>query len=74
MFAQDDWMRWDNTLTNGHSYTRSSNFEGFELNFKYKFTKKFNTTLRFWNIEGIEKTGTDLETGTRIRLDFNIKF
>ena len=69
MFAQDDWMRWGNS-----DMTRSSNFKGFELNFKYKFTKKFNTTLRFWNVEGIEKTGTDLETGTRVRLDFNMKF
>ncbi len=71
MFAQDDWVRWGNS-----DMTRSSNFQGFELNFKYKFTSKFNTTLRFWNVEGIEirDGGTDLETGTRIRLDFNIKF
>lgn len=68
-YAQDDWMRWGNS-----EMTRASNFKGFELNFKYKFTNKFNTTFRFWNIEGIEKTGTDLETGTRFRLDFNIKF
>ncbi len=69
MFAQDDWVRWGNS-----DMTRSSNFKGFELNFKYKITKNFNSTLRFWNVEGIKKTGTDLETGTRIRLDFNIKF
>jgi hypothetical protein len=69
MFAQDDWVRWGNS-----TMTRSSNFKGIELNFKYKFNKKFNSTLRFWNVKGIEKTGTDLETGTRIRLDFNIKF
>jgi len=69
MFAQDDWLRWGNS-----DMTRSSNFKGFELNFKYKITHKFNTILRFWNIKGIEKTGTDLETGTRVRLDFNFKF
>ncbi len=71
MFAQDDWVRWGN-----NEMTRSSNFKGFELNFKYKFTDKFNSTLRFWNVEGLEfhNGGNQLETGTRVRLDFNIKF
>ena len=70
-FAQDDWVRWGNS-----DMTRSSNFKGMELNFKYKFTKKFNTTLRYWNVNGMEirEGGDQLETGTRIRLDFNIKF
>lgn len=71
MFAQDDWVRWGNS-----DMTRSSNFKGIELNFKYKFTNKFNTTFRVWNVEGMEfhGGGDQLETGTRIRLDFNIKF
>ena len=71
LFAQDDWVRWGTA-----DMTRSSNFKGFELNFKYKFTKYFNSTLRFWNVEGIKfhGAGNQLETGTRVRLDFNIKF
>jgi len=39
-----------------------------------KFNNKFNTVLRTYFVEGIKTTGTNLETGTRIRLDFNIKF
>ncbi len=67
--AQDDWMRWGNS-----NYTRSSNFGGHEFRVKYKFTNKFNTVLRAYFIEGLKSTTENLETGTRIRLDFNIKF
>jgi len=71
MFAQDDWVRWGNAVM-----TRSSNFGGFGVAVKYKLAKNFNTQLKFWNVEGLAKaTGaSDLETGTRIRWDFNIKF
>ena len=71
MFAQDDWVRWGNA-----NMTRSSNFGGFGLVLKYKLAKNMNTQLKFWNVKGLAKpTGTsDLETGTRIRWDFNIKF
>ena len=71
MFAQDDWVRWGNA-----NMTRSSNFGGFGMAIKYKLAKNFNTQLKFWNVEGLVKpTGaSDLETGTRIRWDINIKF
>ena len=68
-FAQDDWVRWGNS-----NMTRSSNFKGHEFRVTYKFNNKFNTVLRTYFVEGIKTTGTNLETGTRIRLDFNIKF
>ncbi len=68
-FAQDDWVRWGNS-----NMTLSSNFRGHELRFTYKFNNKFNTVLRTYFVEGIKTIGTTLETGTRIRLDFNIKF
>jgi len=68
-FAQDDWVRWGNK-----NMTRSSNFKGHEFRVTYKFNNKFNTVLRTYFVEGIKTTGTNLETGTRIRLDFNIKF
>jgi hypothetical protein len=76
LFAQDDWARWDHTTQSGQTHATLSNFKGFELNFKYKFTSQFNTTLRFWNIKGIkfEDGGNQLQTGTRIRLDLNMKF
>ena len=67
--AQDDWVRWGNG-----NYTRSSNFEGHEFRVKYKINKKFNTVLRAYLIDGIVTTGKALETGTRIRLDFDVKF
>ncbi len=71
MFAQDDWVRWGNNVM-----TRSSNFGGFGLALKYKIAKNMNTQLKFWKVEGLKKGSGDaeLETGTRIRLDFNIKF
>jgi len=71
MFAQDDWMRWGNA-----TMTRSSNYGGFGIVFKYKVAKNMNAQLKYFNVTGLKKgTGdTDLETGSRIRLDFNIKF
>lgn len=70
-FAQDDWVRWGNK-----NYTRSSNYGGHEFRVKYKIAKNFNTVFRAYFVEGLKiiPGGTDLETGTRIRLDFNIKF
>ncbi len=68
-FAQDDWVRWGND-----DYTRSSNFAGHEFRLKYKFTDKFNSVFRVYSVKGIQTTGSDLETGTRFRLDLNMKF
>ena len=68
-FAQGDWLRWGNS-----DMTRSSNFRGHEFRVVYNFNNKFNTVLRTYFVKGIETTGTNLETGTRIRLDLNIKF
>ena len=67
--AQDDWLRWGN-----RDYTRSSNFAGHEFRMKYKIAENFNMVWRAYFIEGLETTGVNLETGTRVRLDFNIKF
>ncbi|MGV6844671.1 MAG: putative porin [Lutibacter sp.] len=68
-FAQDDWVRWGNS-----NMTRSSNFRGHEFSFIYNFNKKFNTALSTYFVKGIKTTGTTLETGTRVRLDFNFRF
>ena len=68
-FAQDDWVRWGN-----NNFTRSSNFRGHEFRIKYKINSQFNTVLRTYFVDGLKTTGTNLESGTRIRLDLNIKF
>ena len=68
-FAQDDWLRWGN-----NDYTRSSNFSGHEIKFKYSISNTMNTVLRFYTVKGIKTPGNTLETGTRLRLDFNIRF
>jgi hypothetical protein len=67
-FAQDDWLRWGNL-----NMTRSSNFKGHELSVKYNLNSKFNMVFRAFLVEGIRTTGVSLETGTRVRLDLNIK-
>ena len=67
--AQDDWVRWGNS-----DMTRSSNFSGHEFRAVYKINSKFNMVLRAYFVDGLETTGTTLESGTRIRFDFNIKF
>ncbi len=67
-FAQDDWLRWGND-----NMTSSSNFKGHELALKYTINSNFNAVFRAFKVEGIKTTGTNLETGTRVRLDLNIK-
>jgi hypothetical protein len=68
-FAQDDWVRWGNEF-----YTRSSNFSGHEFRINYSITDYLMTILRAYFVEGIKTTETDLETGTRVRLDINFSF
>jgi len=68
-FAQDDWVCWGNT-----NFTRSSNFKGSEIRLKYTIGPKFNVVLRSYFVEAIKTIGTTLESGNRLRLDFNIKF
>jgi len=68
-FAQDDWVRWGT-----NNYTQSSNFRGSELRFKYTFGTNYNLVLRSYFVKGIKTTTTILESGNRVRLDFNIKF
>lgn len=67
--AQDDYVRWSGT-----NYTRGSNFKGSEMEIKYNFHKQMNVILRGYFVNGITTTDIVTETGTRVRLDFNIKF
>lgn len=71
-FAQDDWLRWGSATS-----TRSSNFAGHELRAVYTLGVNQNLVARFYRVEGleIEQAGSaSLESGTRIRLDWNISF
>ena len=71
-FAQDDWVRWGSATS-----TRSSNFWGHELRAVYVPGAGQNLVLRVYIVEGLELENagsTALETGTRVRLDWNISF
>jgi len=68
-FAQDDWVRWGNS-----NFTRSSNFKGSEISFKYTINKNFNAVIRGFFVDGIKTAGTYIESSNRVRLDLNIKF
>jgi len=78
-FAQDDWIRWNYSDAEGEGLTgaRSSNFGGSEIRLGYAFGSGFNCVLRTYLVEALVKKGGSsdkaLETGNRIRLDFNIK-
>jgi Putative porin len=78
-FAQDDWIRWNYSDSEGNGLTgaRSSNFGGSEIRLGYAFGSGFNCVLRTYLVEALVKKGGSsdkaLETGNRIRLDFNIK-
>ena len=71
-FAQDDWVRWGSATS-----TRSSNFAGHEIRAVYTLGVNQNLVARFYMVDGLEKEATNavsLESGTRIRLDWNISF
>ena len=71
-FAQDDWLRWG-TVT----VARSSNFQGHEIRIARAMSGKNNLVLRIYLVDGLKlrsTSATQKETGTRVRLDWNIKF
>jgi len=72
-YAEDDWVRWGDINRN-----RNTNFSGHELRFAYNIHKNFNVMTRFYTVEALvprlENSASTVETGNRIRMDFNIKF
>jgi Putative porin len=71
-FAQDDWLRWGSATV-----ARSSNFKGHEFRIAKVIAEKSNLVFRLYLVDGIKlrkPTSSQLETGTRARLDWNIKF
>lgn len=75
-FAQNDWVAWQTRDSNGIQYTRGSNFGGFAFSLNYRINPEISTRIQFWKVETLQKASFDKtpETGTRIRIDFNMKF
>lgn len=71
-YSQDDWLRWGSA-----SQTRSSNFHGHEIRLRYGIAEHIDVQLRRFSVVGNvlrEVDSVALETGDRLRLDFNIRF
>ena len=64
-YAQDDWVRWGSATE-----TRGSDMQGSEFRFAYALAKNMNLVARLYLVEAIT-TGED---GSRLRVDFNLKF
>lgn len=67
-YTEDDYGRWGNINRN-----RNTGYSGHEIRLAYAFGPKFNVVSRAYFIQGLVTTGTHTETGSRFRLDFNIK-
>ncbi len=72
-FAQNDWARWDYSSYNAFG-SRLSNFEGMEIRIGYAVDQKLHLILRSYFVRQLRKEDLFLETGSRIRLDFDVKF
>jgi hypothetical protein len=64
-YSEDDWMRWGSATE-----TRSSDFSGHEVRFKYKMPAYGNIVLRFYSVDA----KSTIEDGDRVRVDWNMKF
>lgn len=71
--AQNDWARWDYS-SNGSPDGRLTNFNGIEIVVGYKISEKINLKMKYYTVEQLIRTGSEKETGNRIRLDLDVKF
>jgi hypothetical protein len=71
--AQNDWARWDYS-SQGSPDGRLTNFKGFEVMAGYALDNTMNLKIRYFNVNQIKPLQITKETGSRIRLDFNIGF
>ena len=71
--SQNDWARWDYS-SQGSPDGRLTNFKGFEVMVGYALDENMNNNIRGFNVHQIKSYGIDKETGSRIRLDFNLRF
>ncbi|MCP4976110.1 MAG: hypothetical protein GY931_08110 [Maribacter sp.] len=74
-FAQDDWVSW--SFPDGTPGTRSSNFQGHEIQAAFAFGPGFNVVTRLYLVQGLKKNNPSdisLESANRFRVDLNIGF
>lgn len=71
--AQNDWARWDYSSFMSPD-GRLSNFNGIELVAGYKIDKKTSLKMKYYLVEQLISYGDTNETGSRIRLDLDVKF
>ena len=72
-FAQNDWARWDYSSQDSKD-GRLTNFKGIEIMGGYALDKNMNLKVRGFLVDQIVPLGIEKETGSRVRVDFNIKF
>ena len=71
--AQNDWARWDYSSF-GSPDGRLTNFKGVELVAGFKLDKRTNLKMKYYRVAQHIPYGTTKETGSRIRLDLDVKF
>jgi hypothetical protein len=70
--AQNYWARWDYG-SQGSPDSRMTNFHGLELQVAYAIDPKTIVNIRFFRVEQIANEALTKETGSRVRLDLDIK-
>ena len=71
--AQNDWARWDYSSM-GSPDSRLTNFKGLEIVGAMLITKDISLKMKYYFVEQLIAIGTSTETGSRIRLDLDVKF
>ena len=71
--AQNDWVRWDYSSF-GSPDGRLTNFNGIELVVGFMVDKRTSLKIKYYVVEQLIPYGTTKETGSRIRLDLDVKF
>lgn len=70
--AQNDWARWDYS-SYGSGDGRHSNLEGLALSGALEIDRKMNLKMTFYQVNQLIPYGISKETGSRIRLDLDVK-
>ncbi len=71
--SQNDWARWDYSSA-GSPDGRLTNYQGMELVAGHKIHNKIILKVKYYYVEQLIPYGITEETGSRIRLDLDVKF
>lgn len=71
--AQNDWARWDYSNI-GSPDGRLSNMQGIEVVGAYAIDKNILLIMKYYQVQQLVSSGISTETGSRIRLDLDVKF